>query len=129
MTSRSIRVLQVGLGPIGMGVARQLAARPGFELVGAVDTRPDLVGLSLAEACGLDERTGGTLSDPIAGGAITARSVAGELAPALAALRPEAIVVCTSSSLARVAPTLEACLAAGAAVVSTTEELAYPWRD
>lgn len=115
----AIRVLQVGLGPIGMGVAHQLATRPGFELVGAVDTRSDLVGRDLSEVCG---QAGGR-GRPIGG------SVAGELAPTLEALRPDAVVVCTSSALERVAPTLESCLAARAAVVSTTEELAYPWRD
>ncbi|HYH47045.1 MAG TPA: dihydrodipicolinate reductase [Thermoanaerobaculia bacterium] len=115
--SGAIRVLQVGLGPIGLGVARQLAARPGFNLVGAVDPRPDLVGRDLAEVCGL------------VGAGGSAGTVDGDLASALQALRPDAAVVCTSSGLERVAPTLEACLAAGAAVVSTTEELAYPWRE
>jgi hypothetical protein len=115
---QAIRVLQVGLGPIGLGVARQLAARPGFELVGAVDTRADLVGRDLAQVCGPAERAGG----------LPAGTIAGELEPALAALRPDAVAVCTRSSLAQVAATLEACLAGGAAVVSTTEELAYPWR-
>jgi len=121
----AIRVLQVGLGPIGVGVARQLAARPGFELVGAVDTRTDLVGRDVAEVCGLIDSAGGPSGVPVPLG----RAVAGELSSALAALRPDAVVVCTSSSLERVVPTLEACLAAGAAVVSTTEELAYPWRE
>ncbi len=113
----TIRVLQVGLGPIGLGVARQLAARPGFDLIGAVDPRPDLVGRDLAEVCGLAGANG------------SAGTIAGDLATALRQLKPDAAVVCTSSGLERVAPTLEACLAAGAAVVSTTEELAYPWRE
>ena len=111
-----IRVLQVGLGPIGLGVARQLAARPGFELAGAVDPRPDLVGRPVAEVCG------------VAGNG-AAGTVASDLAAALRELRPDAAVVCTSSGLERVAPTLETCLAAGAAGVATTEALAYPWRE
>lgn len=113
----TIRVLQVGLGPIGLGVARQLAQRAGFELIGAVDPRPDLVGRELAEVCGLDGSQG------------AAGQVAADLDTALRELRPDAAVVCTSSALERVAPSLETCLAAGAAVVSTTEELAYPWRE
>src|SRR5215207_9089906 len=115
MAGGTIRVLQVGLGPIGMGVVRQLATRPGFELVGAVDTRSDLAGRDVAEVCGLTRRVGDSILSPVGG------SVAGELAPALEALRPQAVVVCTSSALERVAPTLETCLEAGAAVVSTTE--------
>ena len=31
-----IRVLHIGLGPIGAAVVRQVAARPGFKAVGAV---------------------------------------------------------------------------------------------
>lgn len=111
----TIRVLQVGLGPIGAGVARQVAARPGFELVGGVDVDPDKVGRDLGEVCGLAEPLG--------------VAVSGDLAAALADLEPAAAVVSTGSSLEGVTPTLEACLAAGAAVVSTTEELAYPWRE
>jgi 4-hydroxy-tetrahydrodipicolinate reductase len=111
----AIRVLQVGLGPIGVAVARQLATRSGFHLVGGVDVDPALAGMDLGQVCGLP--------------AITGAVVQAELGAALAGLRPDAAVVCTSSALERVAPTLEACLAGGAAVVSTTEELAYPWRQ
>jgi hypothetical protein len=71
----------------------------------------------VAEVCG------------VAGDGGSAGAVTGDLQTALRELRPDAAVVCTSSALERVAPTLEACLAAGAAVVSTTEELAYPWRE
>ena len=35
-----IRVLLYGLGPIGAMVARQLATRDGFRIVGAVDVDP-----------------------------------------------------------------------------------------
>jgi 4-hydroxy-tetrahydrodipicolinate reductase len=111
----TIGVLLVGLGPMGVGVARQLAVRAGFELVGGVDLDPAHVGRDLGEVCGLGEAMGVRVGDDLAG--------------ALAELRPAVAVVCTGSSLERVAPTLEACLAGGAAVVSTTEELAYPWRE
>ena len=33
----TIRVIQMGLGPIGSGVARQLIERRGFEVTAAVD--------------------------------------------------------------------------------------------
>ena len=35
-----IRVLHVGLGPIGAAVARQIASRKGFRIVGAIDIDP-----------------------------------------------------------------------------------------
>ena len=37
----TIRVLHVGLGPIGAAIACQLTARKNFRIVGAVDTDPN----------------------------------------------------------------------------------------
>ena len=48
-----IRVLLYGLGPIGTMVARQLATRDGFRIVGAVDVDPAKVGRDVAEIAGL----------------------------------------------------------------------------
>jgi 4-hydroxy-tetrahydrodipicolinate reductase len=44
-----VRVLVYGLGPIGLMVARQLAVRDGFRIVGAVDVDPSKVGRYVAE--------------------------------------------------------------------------------
>ena len=49
----TIRVIQVGLGPIGVGVLRQMMNRPGFEVVGAVDIDPEKAGRDLGEICKL----------------------------------------------------------------------------
>ena len=111
----TIRVLQVGLGPIGVTVARQLLARRGYELVGGVDLDPAKAGHDLGDVCGLTEPLG--------------LEVRPDLERTLAELAPTAAVLCTSSYLDRMAPTVETCLDAGAAVVSSTEELAYPWRE
>jgi 4-hydroxy-tetrahydrodipicolinate reductase len=55
-------------------------------------------------------------------------NVQGDAVKALKATKPDVVVHCTSSSLVHVLPQLEAILNAKTAVVSTTEELAYPWR-
>lgn len=109
----TIRVLQVGLGPIGVAVARQIVSRGGFELVGGVDPDPRKAGRDLGEVLGVE----GT----------PALAVHHDLGSAIESLSPDVAVVCTSSSLETTAPTFESCLAAGVAVVSTTEELSYPW--
>ncbi len=101
----AIRVLQVGLGPIGASIARQVGERAGFELVGGVDLDPAKAGRDLGV------------------------EVSADLGVALAATRPEIAVVSTSSALEKVEATILACLAAGVAVVSTTEELSFPWRE
>ena len=47
-----IRVIQVGLGPIGLAIAQQLVGRRGFALVGAVDVDPAKIGLDVGELVG-----------------------------------------------------------------------------
>ena len=49
----SLRVLHVGLGPIGTAVVRQVASRKGFVAVGAVDIDPGKVGKDLGEVAGI----------------------------------------------------------------------------
>jgi hypothetical protein len=110
----SIRVLHFGLGPIGASIVRQIAQRPGFSIVGAIDIDPAIVGHDLGEVAGLKKRLG-----------VKAQS---DVAKTLRSARPHVVVHCTSSSLERVVPQLEAILASKSAIVSTTEELAYPFR-
>ncbi len=107
-----IRVVHIGLGPIGQGIVKEIASRPGVELVGAVDVDPTLAGRDAGEICGLAEPAGVTV------------------VATLDEVEADADLACvtTSSSLAVVEPTLTACCSHGLAVVSTCEELSYPWR-
>jgi 2,4-diaminopentanoate dehydrogenase len=113
MTGSAIAVLHYGLGPIGAGTLRVVAGRPGLRVVGAVDVDPDKVGRDVGEVAGLGHALGVT--------------VAGNAERALAEARPDVVVHCTSSFLPDVMPQLRGIVAARAAVVSTCEELAYPW--
>jgi 2,4-diaminopentanoate dehydrogenase len=108
----SIRVLHFGLGPIGAAVVRQAAARPGFRIVGAVDIDPAKVGRDLGEVAGV--------------GRPLKVKVMPDARKAIKASKPDVVVLCTSSSLARVMPQIEGILKARVPIVSTTEELAYP---
>lgn len=108
----SIRVLHFGLGPIGAAVVRQVAARPGFRIVGAVDIDPAKVGRDLGEVAGV--------------GRPLKVKVMPDARKAIKASKPDVVVLCTSSSLARVMPQIETILKARVPIVSTTEELAYP---
>ena len=110
----TIRVLHYGLGPIGASIVKQIAQRPGLKIVGAIDIDPAKVGHDLGEVVGLKKRLG--------------VRVQSDAAKALKAAKPNVVVHCTSSSLERVMPQLEQILASKAAIVSTTEELAYPFR-
>ena len=108
-----IRVLHVGLGPIGAAIVRQVATRPGFKAVGAIDIDAAKLGRDLGEVVGLDRPLGVKVSD--------------NLRAVVKATRPDVAVLCTSSSLKKVWPQIEAVLKLKLPIVSTTEELAYPW--
>jgi 4-hydroxy-tetrahydrodipicolinate reductase len=107
-----IRVMFYGLGPIGAAVARQVATRKGFQIVGGIDIDRAKVGLDLGEVIEL----GKTLkvrvtNDPITG---------------IRKARPDVVVLCTHSSLRKAMPQIEAVLKLKKPIVSTTEELSYP---
>jgi 2,4-diaminopentanoate dehydrogenase len=108
----TIRVLPFGLGPIGAAIVKQLAARPGFKIVGAIDIDPAKVGRDLGDVVGLPKRLGVKVSDAAA--------------KALKTAKPDVVVLCTSSSIKKVMPQIETILKAKTAIVSTTEELSYP---
>lgn len=113
MTTHKIRVIQYGVGPIGAGIVRLMLQKPDIQIVGAIDLDPQKVGKDLGRIVGAERDLG-----VIIGG--QARDV----------LRAGAHVVVhsTSSYLTHVSDQLIGCLQAGSNVVSTCEELAYPFR-
>ncbi|MDR5708272.1 MAG: dihydrodipicolinate reductase [Armatimonadota bacterium] len=108
MRSR-FRVVQYGLGAIGLGIARILLERPEVELVGAVDVAPERVGRDLGELLGTDAL----------GVRVSADSAIAEQA--------DVVLHATHSRLAQVVPQILEVVQAGANVISTCEELVYPW--
>jgi 2,4-diaminopentanoate dehydrogenase len=108
----AIRVLMYGLGPIGAAIARQIASRKGFQIVGAVDIDRAKIGLDLGDVIGLGKKLKVRITND-ANGAIKSG-------------KPDVAVLCTSSSLKQVMPQIEGVLKKKVAIVSTTEELSYP---
>jgi 4-hydroxy-tetrahydrodipicolinate reductase len=108
-----LRVLQIGLGPIGRAIARRVMATPGLELAGATDPAPQLAGRSVGEVLQTAALPGLVVHDDVDG--------------ALARARPDVALQATGSHLADVAPQLAGLASAGIPVVSTCEELAYPY--
>lgn len=109
-----IRVMHIGLGPIGAGVVRQVAERKGFRIVGAADIDPAKAGRDLGEVAGV--------------GRVLRVKVSADVKKAIKAARPDVVVLCTSSSLRQVLPQMEEILKLRVPIVSTAEELAYPTR-
>jgi 4-hydroxy-tetrahydrodipicolinate reductase len=108
----AIRVVLVGLGPIGAAVARQLVERKGFQIVGAVDIDPLMVGKDAGDVMEVGRKLRVKVHDSIG--------------RTLKATRPDVAVLCTSSSLKRVMPQFDEVLRYRVPIVTTTEEAAYP---
>ena len=108
-----IRVVQFGLGPIGQACAQALLQKPAFELVGGIDADPQKIGKDLGEVCGLKKRLG--------------LAVRGDAEAALAEWRPQVAVHTTLSFLNKIEDQLTTLISAGVHVVSSTEELFYPF--
>jgi 4-hydroxy-tetrahydrodipicolinate reductase len=117
-----LRIVHVGFGPLGQRVVSDLYARRLGEVVGLVDVSPELAGRTLRDfvpqAAGASSGPG---DRPVVAGLDSA------LDAALASGRIDAAVVTTSSDLAACAPTFRTLLKRGLPVVSTCEELIFPW--
>lgn len=111
--SDEIRVVGYGLGSIGRAVARHVVERAGLELVGGVDIDPAKVGKDVGEVIGLGRPLG--------------FAVAEKLAQVLAQTEAELVLHTTSSYFDLFKPQIIEILEAGLDVVSTAEELSFPW--
>ena len=111
---KKIRAIQYGVGPIGAAIVKLLREKHSVEVIGAIDKDPAKVGRDLGEVVGAADAPWGV---PV-------------MADAAAMLGKSADIVVhsTSSSLPSVMDQLLECLAAESCVVSTCEELAYPFR-
>lgn len=107
-----IKVLQIGLGPLGQKVGKFIAERKGISTIAAVDTNPDLQGKDFGSLCGLP--TDGVL-------------IKASVEEAIADTAPDVAVLTTVSDLARISSQIEGIAKHGIPVVSTCEELSYPW--
>jgi len=111
-----IRVVQYGLGPIGQSTVQTVldkAASEQIQLVGAIDIDPEKVGRDVADLVGRDVPTGVTVRD--------------DADAVLADTTPDVVLHTTTSFLDRMSDQLVQCAEAGAHVVSSTEELSFPY--
>ena len=109
--SNAIRVIQYGLGPIGSAVARHVVERVGLELVGGVDIDPAKVGQDVGEAIGLGRPLGFVVAEKLA------QIEAGA----------DVVLHTTNSYFDQFKGQVIEILEAGLDVVSTAEELSFPW--
>ncbi|MEE8304923.1 MAG: dihydrodipicolinate reductase [Candidatus Tectomicrobia bacterium] len=107
-----MKVVQIGLGLIGIAITRLLVQKPGWQIVAAIDTDPAKQGRDLGTIAGLSQDLGICVSNQ------------------LSELRQHDIdiaLLTTVSTFPDVLPTLKALVQLGINVVASTEELFFPY--
>lgn len=111
-----VRTLLFGVGAIGARIGRLAAEREEIALVAAVDSAPDRAGQPLYDVLGVAPRAG--VEQPL---------ILADAERALADARPQVVLHATGSYLPDVLAQLITCVRHGGNVVSTCEELSFPW--
>ncbi len=110
---RNLRVALCGVGAVGALIAKHLIEKQGTEIVAAVDTDPQKLNKDLAEVLKLQTRTGIMITDNVI--------------DTLKKTRPDIAIHATSSYLKQTYPQIAALVEQNVNVVSTCEELSYPY--
>ena len=110
---KQVKIIQVGLGPLGQKIVSYAVRRDGIEVIAAVDSAPDKADKDLHKLCHLDKELGIT--------------VLPDVNAAIEKNKPEVALLATVSSLEKIVPQIEEIVKHGINVVSTCEELTFPW--
>ena len=108
-----LKVILYGVGAIGSQIAKLLLRKKGLKIVGAVDISPEKRGKDLGEVIGIDKTLG--------------VSISGDLEEVLSEDNADVAVHATSSFLRHVYPQITSLIKHDVNVISTCEELSYPY--
>ncbi|MBE3579632.1 2,4-diaminopentanoate dehydrogenase [Caldanaerobacter subterraneus] len=108
----NIKVVVWGLGAMGSGIAKMILSKKGMEIVGAIDTDPNKIGKDLNELLGTNSKSVYVTSNPDE----VIRKGSADIA-----------VIATSSYVEKVFPLIKKAVENGMNVITTAEEMAYPW--
>lgn len=112
-----VRTIHVGLGPIGRQIAQATLERGVAQPVAAADVAPDIAGRPLEEV----------LETPGSGAFAVSDSLGEAIAAAEAAGGADALILATGSKIPAIMGQILAAIAGKLNVVSTSEELTFPW--
>jgi len=108
-----VRVVLYGVGAIGSSIAKLLLEKEGIEIVGAIDIAKDKVGKDLGEVLQIGKRIGVIISN--------------DYRKVLSKACCNVVIHATSSYLKDVYPQIAPLAEYGVNVISTCEELSYPF--
>jgi hypothetical protein len=107
------RTIHYGIGAVGSEVLKVALQRQDIQVVGAIDTHPAKAGRELGEVLGLGRQLGITISY--------------DAEPLLRDTSADVVVQATTSHLMAVYPQLVQAVAGEKNIISSCEELSYPW--
>jgi 4-hydroxy-tetrahydrodipicolinate reductase len=109
---RKTRVILFGVGAVGTLIAKFLAEKEGIEIVGAIDIAKDKIGKDLGEVLGV-KRLGIKISNNVD--------------ETLSKVKADVAIHATTSYLKDAYPQIASLIKRGIKVISTCEELSYPY--
>lgn len=111
-----ITVLQIGLGPLGQQISKYITDKKGVKTVAAVDLNPAWKGRDLADL--VDSKPSGVMIEATVDQAL--QHLSG---------KPDVAIITTVSSIQKLESQIEEVARHGIPMVSTCEELSYPWEE
>jgi hypothetical protein len=111
--TQKIKIIQYGLGPIGLKITQHLMEKDNFVIVGAIDADPQKAGTDVGELADLSKPLG-----------VLVRA---DSKLVLNQNKADIVILTTTSNLEDIYPQISEIISYGVNVVSTCEELSYPW--
>ena len=105
-----IKVIQVGIGPLGQQIVRDIYKKKSIKIIGAVDKSIERIGEDIGEVCNLGKKVGILIEENI--------TIKNE--------KPDAAIITTVSRLGDILPVIEEFARHNINVISSCEELVYP---
>ena len=110
--TQKIKVIQFGIGSMACKITQYLIKREIFEIVGAIDIDPQKIGKDIGELAGFSERLNVKISNE---------------PDEVLSKNADIVILTTSSNLTAIKEQIMTCFSHGKNVISTCEELCYPW--
>ena len=109
-----INILQVGLGPLGVKINQYISEKKSMRAIAGVDINPNLVGLDIGTHCNTQPNIG---------------KIYNHISQVPNIEDIDIAILTTSSSLQAISAQVVEIINFGIPIVSTCEELTFPWRN
>ncbi len=110
---RKVKIVLYGIGAVGSLIAKFLLEKKGVEIVGAIDIAKDKIGKDLGKVLGLERKL--------------EIKVSNDADAVLSKAKADIVIHATSSFLKDTYPQIASIIKHGVKVISTCEELSYPY--